>query len=79
MKVLYVSTVGTADPTTASIPFHVAANGSLETGQEAAVVLAGHAAEIVLGDNAQQMEGIGIPPMRELLAKLKEHSVPVYV
>ena len=79
MKVLYVSTVGTADPTTASVPFHIAANGSVEVGQETAVVIAGNAAEIVLEKNAQEMEGVGIPPMRDLLAKLKEHSVPVYV
>jgi hypothetical protein len=25
------------------------------------------------------VEGLGVPPMRELLSKLKEHRVPVYV
>jgi hypothetical protein len=25
------------------------------------------------------MEGIGVPPMRELLERLREHEVPVYV
>jgi hypothetical protein len=25
------------------------------------------------------LEGVGVPPARELLGKLKEHEVPVYV
>ena len=35
--------------------------------------------EVVVGHNAETMEGIGVPPMRELLAKLADHEVPVYV
>lgn len=79
MKVLYFASVGASDPTTASIPFHFAVNGSVEVGQEATLVLGGHAAELIMGDNPETLEGIGIPPLRELLAKVKEHSVPVYV
>ena len=79
MRPLFMLLTGSGDPTRASIPLHLAANGSVEVGQETAVVIAGNAAEIVLEKNAQEMEGVGIPPMRDLLAKLKEHSVPVYV
>jgi predicted peroxiredoxin len=79
MKVLYVAATGASDPTTASIPFHIAANGSVEVGQETAVVLAGNGAEIVVGDTIETLEGIGIPPLRELVAKLRDNSVPVYV
>ena len=79
MKIVYFCSAGTADPTRASIPLHLAANGSVEVGQEAAVVLAGDAAEILLEDNAEQLEGVGVPPARELLAKLRDHEVPVYV
>jgi predicted peroxiredoxin len=79
MKLLYIVTKGTDDATLASVPLHIAANGSLEVGQEVSVVLAGDATELVIGDNAQRMEGVGVPPMRELLSKLKEHQVPVYV
>jgi hypothetical protein len=43
------------------------------------VVLAGDGTDLVIGDNAQRMEGVGVPPTRELLSKLKEHQVPVYV
>ena len=79
MKVLYIVTKGTGDATLASVPLHIAANGSIEIGQEASVVLAGDATELVVGENAQNVEGLGVPPMRELLSKLKEHRVPVYV
>ena len=72
-------TSGAGDATRASIPLHLAANGSLEAGQEAAIVLAGDAAELVLGDTAEQLEGVGVPPVRDLLAKLRDHAVPVYV
>jgi predicted peroxiredoxin len=79
MKLLYIVTKGANDATLASVPLHIAANGSLEIGQEVSVVLAGDATELVIGDNAESMEGVGVPPMRELLGKLKKHRVPVYV
>jgi len=79
MKFVYFVTAGVGDPTRASIPLHMAANGSVEVGHDVAIVLAGDGSEIVLGDNAQTIEGVGVPPMRELLGKLKDHGVPVYV
>jgi len=42
-------------------------------------VLAGDAAEIVLGDNLEKIEGVGVPPMRELVAKLRDNGVPFYI
>jgi predicted peroxiredoxin len=79
MKLVYIVTKGSDDATLASVPLHIAANGSLEVGQEVSVVLAGDATEMVIGDNAKSIEGVGVPPLRELLAKLEEHRVPVYV
>ena len=79
MKVLYLATAGTADATRASLPLHIAANGSVEASQEAAVALAGDATELVVQATANGVEGIGVPPARDLFAKLVEHGVPVYV
>jgi predicted peroxiredoxin len=79
VKLVYFVSAGADDPTRASIPLHLAANGSLEVGQDTAVVLGGDATEIILEDNADRMEGVGVPPVRELLAKLRDHSVPVFV
>ena len=79
MKITYFASAGTADPTRASIPLHLAANGSVEVGQETTIILGGDAAELLIADNAQRLEGVGLPPARELLAKLREHEVPVFV
>lgn len=79
MKFVYWVTRGASDPTAASMPLHLAANGSLEVGHDVAVILGGDATEIMVGDRAERIEGVGLPPMRELLAKLKAHQVPVYV
>ena len=79
MRITYFVTTGTSDPTRASIPLHLAANGSVEVGQDTTIVLAGDATELLLGDNVQRVEGIGVPPARDLLSKLLEHQVPVYV
>ena len=79
MKILYLATAGAADPTRASLPLHIAANGSVAEGQECALVLAGDATELVSREKAEQVEGVGIPPAKELLQKLVDNQVPVYV
>jgi predicted peroxiredoxin len=79
MRILYLATSGASDPTKASIALHIAANGSVEVGQECAVVLAGDAVELVSRETADRVEGVGIPPARDLFRKLRENEVPVFV
>ena len=79
MRILYLATTGVGDPTKASIPLHLAANGSVDAGQECAVALAGDAVDLARREQAESVEGVGIPPARELFQKLREHEVPVYV
>ena len=79
MKILYVATTGAGDATKASLPLHIAANGSVEAGQEPAVVLAGDATELISRETAERVEGVGVPPARELFQKLLDNQVPVYV
>jgi predicted peroxiredoxin len=79
MRVLYLGTTGPDDPTKASIPLHIAANGSAEVGQESAVVLAGDAVDLAQRGTAEKVEGVGIPPARELFRKLLDNQVPVFV
>ena len=79
MKVVYFATSGASDPTKASIPWHLAVNGSLEIGQEAGMVLAGDATELIVGETAASVEGLGVPPLRELLEKARARELPVYV
>jgi predicted peroxiredoxin len=79
VRITYFVSAGTSDATRASIPLHLAANGSIEVGQQTSIVLGGDATELLLDDNVDRMEGVGVPPVRELLAKLRDHTVPVYV
>jgi predicted peroxiredoxin len=79
VRIAYFVSAGTSDATRASIPLHLAANGSIEAGQEPAIVLGGDATELLLDDNAERLEGLGVPPVRDLLAKLRDHAVPVFV
>ncbi len=72
-------TSGAGDATRASIPLHLAVNGSLEVGQTVGILLAGDATELVSAAVRDSLEGIGVPPVRELLAKARQHDVPVYV
>jgi len=79
MKITYFVSAGAADATRALIPLHLAANGSVEIGQETTIVLGGDATELLVGDTVGALEGVGVPPARDLLAKLREHAVPVFV
>jgi predicted peroxiredoxin len=79
VKILYLATAGVADPTRASLPLHIAANGSVDQGQDCAVVLVGDGTELVSREKAERLEGVGIPPTKELLQKLVDNQIPVYV
>jgi predicted peroxiredoxin len=79
MKFLYIVTKGASDPTGASIPVHMAVNGSLEVGHDVTVLFAGDGAEVIIGNNAETIQGVGVPSMEELLAKLKERGATVFV
>ena len=79
MRFVYFCTTGVADPVKATIPFHMAVNGSVPEGHDASIILAGDGAEIVVAGAGEKVEGLGLPPMRDLLAKVRELGLPVYV
>ena len=79
MRILYLASSGSNDPTRAAIPFHLAVNGSAQIGDEAGIVLAGDATEFLQADVLERTEGVGLPPLRELLAKARDVGIPVYV
>ena len=79
MRILYLAASGASDPTRASIPLHLAVNGSLEVGHTVSIVLAGDATELIKPSLRATAEGIGVPPVRELMSKARDHEVPVYV
>lgn len=76
---LIVTAAGPDEPTRASVPFHIAANGATPAGVEVAVALAGDAAELMKPDVIANVVGVGLPPLRELLDKCLDQNVRVYV
>lgn len=79
MRILYILTTGTSDSTKASLPVHLAVNGSVANGDEPMLFLAGDGTEFAVEGAVVGAEGIGVPPMRELFEKILEHKVPVFV
>lgn len=79
MDILYIAASGQSDPTRASIPWHLAVNGSFEAGQSTGIMLVGDAAEVLVPRVRDTLEGLGIAPLRDLLAKARDVSLPVFV
>jgi predicted peroxiredoxin len=78
-KLVYVATHGPDDPTKACMPFHLAVNGAAEAGIEAEINLAGDAAVLIQDQYVASLTPLGLPPLRELMAKVREKGVPVFV
>lgn len=76
--ILYTCTQGSGDPTAATIPF-VAALGAIEAGHQPQIALLGEGTYLMKDAIAEQIHGVGWPALSELLSKVREHSVPVYV
>lgn len=77
-KILYTTSFGSDDPTRATIPF-VAALGAIEAGHEAEVALLGEATYLMKDHVADQIDGVGWPPLRGLLPQIIKHGIPVHV
>ena len=79
MRFLYITAVGPADPTRASLAIHLAANGAAEAGHDVDVVLAADAAELIKPGVAASVTGLGIPPLAELFAKAQDKGIHFHV
>ena len=77
-KILFVATHGTEDPTRATFPF-MEAKGAIEAGHETGVILMMDAARLIKDDVAAQIQGVGVPPLLELMEYLRSRDVRVSV
>lgn len=77
-KILYSGTFGSDDPTRATMPF-LAASGALDRGHEPVIFLMGEAVYLMKDEVADNVQGVGIPSLRQLLNKAVEHEVPIYI
>jgi predicted peroxiredoxin len=78
-SLLIVTSTGAADPTRASVPFHIACNGATPAGTECGIALAGDAAELLKPDIIANVVGLGLPPLRDLLDKCVVQGIKFYV
>jgi predicted peroxiredoxin len=77
-KLLFVGTFATDDPTRASMPF-IVASGALDRGHQPMIILMGEAVYLLKEGVADTVQGVGFPPLRQVLSKIFEHKVPIYV
>ena len=78
MKLLYIGTAGTDDPTRATFPF-LMAKGAIDAGHEAGIILMGEAAALIKDGIAAQVHGVGFPPLKELTEFLFARDVRISV
>ena len=78
-QVLTISTtVGTSDPTRATIPFHLA-RGAQQAGTQVRIVLAGDSADLIRTGVAQGVQGKGVPPLKEVLDFARDNGITIHV
>jgi predicted peroxiredoxin len=77
-KLLYIGTHGTDDPTRATFPF-LMAKGAIDAGHETGIILMGEAAPLIKDNIAAQVQGIGVPPLKELMEFLVQRNVRISV
>jgi predicted peroxiredoxin len=78
-RLLIVTSAGPDNATTASVPFHIAANGAGASGVECGIALAGDAVELMKPDVQAAVRGIGIPPLADLIRGASERGISFYV
>ena len=78
-RLLVIASTGAQDPTRASIPFHIAVNGAAAAGMDCGVALAGDATDLLKEEVAASVRGVGIPPLKDLLAGAREKGIELYV
>ena len=75
---LYVSTSSTDDPIRATLPF-LTAKRAIDTDRKAGIILMGKAAPLIKGSRAQQVQGAGLPTLKELVEVVVSHEVSISV
>jgi predicted peroxiredoxin len=77
-KLLFMGVRGSADPTNAAMPF-IMANGAVQGGHEAQIVLANEAVDLLTGPVVDNLVPFGWPPFKEILAETLAARIPIHV
>lgn len=77
-SLLFMSTHGSEDPTRATFPL-VLAKAAVEEGHAVKIALAGDAGVNIRETVAENIQGVGFPPYKELLGFLVDRGVPIFI
>jgi len=77
-KILVVGLHASDDPTKATLPF-ITAIGAIGAEKECTVALVGEAVSLVKDAIAKGIHGVGFPPLTELLPRVLQARIPVFV
>jgi uncharacterized protein involved in oxidation of intracellular sulfur len=77
-QILAVALHATDDPTMATLPF-VTAIGAIGADKPVTIALVGEAALLAKEAIAKAIHGVGFPPLPELIAKVVQGNVRVFV
>jgi predicted peroxiredoxin len=77
-KILSVASHATDDPTKASLAF-ITAIGAMGADKACTIALVGEAVTMVKEAVAKGIHGVGFPPLPELIAKVMQAKIPVFV
>lgn len=77
-RILIKSAWGSDDPTKAAFAF-LHANALAEAGHEVQIFLLGEAVSVMRAPVADSIVPVGWPPLREALAQVIAHGVPLHI
>ena len=73
---LFIGLHGSEDPTKATFPF-VMAGAALDAGHQTAIILLGDAVVLMNSTVADNVQGVGFPPMKDAMANVLAARVPM--
>jgi predicted peroxiredoxin len=77
-KILAVATHASDEPTKATLPF-ITAIGAVGAEKPCTIALVGEAVSLVKETVAKNIHGVGFPPLPELIGKVIQAKIPVFV
>jgi predicted peroxiredoxin len=75
---LFIGLHGSEDPTKASFPF-VMAGAAVDAGHKTAIILLGDAVVLMNSTVADNVHGVGLPPLKEAMDKVVAAKVPIHI
>ena len=77
MNIHVTGTSGSDDPTKATLVF-LHAKGAKEAGHDVSISLLGDSVVMLNPTVAKNIQGVGLPPLVDLISFAKENGIPVY-